>query len=95
MEACFTSVLASSVTSLEPNATPIFFRKSLGGVPPAKIQTKSLGISRVWPFTCRTTLSGLNSTGAELKSTVSFPERTSSSTRLELRSLMRLNWLCR
>ena len=29
-----------------PNATPAAFRKSEGGVPPAKIQTKSLGSSR-------------------------------------------------
>lgn len=39
------SWLASTVTSRDPNSIPTFFRKSVGGVPPAKIQTKSLAIS--------------------------------------------------
>ena len=38
---CFASLLASSVTSRVPNSSPIFLRNAFGGVPPAKIQTKS------------------------------------------------------
>ena len=32
-------------TSMAPKAMPVVFRKSVGGIPPAKIHTKSLGSS--------------------------------------------------
>src|SRR5882762_10633171 len=43
MAFCFASLLLSSVTSRVPKSIPIFLRKAVGGTPPAKIQTKSLG----------------------------------------------------
>ena len=43
--ACLASLPASCVWSHIPKPTPIFLRKSNGGVPPAKIHTKSLEIS--------------------------------------------------
>src|SRR5271165_827944 len=88
--ACLASVLASRVMSRSPRLTPIFLRKALGGLPPAKIQTKSLGISCWAPATSRTTDSGVNSTGLELNRTLNLPERMKSSMRLLFRSLIRL-----
>src|ERR1017187_10206729 len=78
-----------------PNPTPIFLRKSLGGVPPAKIQTKSLAISRRAHLTSRMTLPCLNSTGFELNTTSTLPASIQSCTRFALRSLMRLKHSCR
>src|ERR1700740_686372 len=40
----FTRLPPSEVKSVGPKAMPIFLRKAVGGSPPAKIQTKSLGI---------------------------------------------------
>ena len=60
---CRTSELASDVMSRMPNWTPIFLRNALGGSPPAKIHTKSFGISRAARLTSRTTALGLNSAG--------------------------------
>ena len=63
------------------------FRKSFGGVPPAKIHTNSFRISCRIPLTSTITDSALNSMGAELKRTVTFPLRMQSSIRLAFRSL--------
>ena len=69
--ASFAALLDSTVMSRIPNSTPIFLRKAWGGSPPAKIQTKSLGISCNSPLTSITRESFLNSTGIELNSFVS------------------------
>src|SRR5271169_4162269 len=70
---CLASLLPSAVMSRSPTRTPIFFRNAVGGSPPAKIQTKSLGISCDLPLTSRMTELRLNSTGIELKMTLTFP----------------------
>ena len=61
----------------------------MGGSPPAKIQTKSLGRVCRAPLTSSTTESLRNSTGLELKWTFSLSLRMKSLTRWVLRSLMR------
>src|SRR5579859_8117950 len=84
-------VVAVSAGSLEPNAIPDDLRNSEGELPPANIQTKSLGSWRTCPATSIITLPIRNSIGMELKSTSMLPFAICSATRFALRSLSRLN----
>src|SRR5438270_11670772 len=77
--ASFASLLPAVVRSCAPNPTPIFLRNAVGGSPPAKIHTKSLGISCSLPFTSRTTESFLTSTVLVLMNTLTLHLRMVSS----------------